>query len=163
EALGILLGNAGPLDASEEISLPPAPSLTVAFEEATTKRPDLLASRQRFDAAEQVRKDSYTDYLPFLSGVFQPFYNSPATFSQPQTGWQAQLLLTVPLYDGGLRYGLGAERESVSAEARALYESLVRQARADVRVAFESVKRAEAALASARNASRLARNAMDLA
>jgi outer membrane protein TolC len=110
-----------------------------------------------------VRKDSYTDYLPFLVGVFQPFYQNPATITQPQTGWQAQLLLTVPIYDGGLRYGLGAERESLSAEARAQYESLVRQSRSDVRVAFDGVKRAEASLVAANNAARLAHSALDLA
>jgi outer membrane protein TolC len=163
EALGVLLGDQGPLDSAEEFTLPSAPSLSSALDEAATKRPDVLASRQRFDAAEQVRKDSYTDYLPFLVGVVQPFYQSPATITQPQTGWQAQLLLTVPIYDGGLRYGLGAERESLSTEARAQYESLVRQSRSDVRVAFEAVKRAEASLVAANNAARLAHSAMDLA
>jgi len=39
----------------------------------------------------------------------------------------------------------------------------VRQARSDVRIAFEAVKRAEAALAAAENAARLARSAMELA
>jgi outer membrane protein TolC len=163
EALGVLLGDQGPVDAVEEITLPAAPTLAAALEAATTKRPDVLAGRKRFDAAEQVRKDSYTDYLPFLIGVVQPFYQRPATLTQPQTGWQAQLLLTVPFYDGGLRYGLAAERASLSAETRAQYEALVRQARSDVRVAFESVKRAEAALAAAASAARLARNAVDLA
>jgi outer membrane protein TolC len=82
---------------------------------------------------------------------------------QPLTGWQAQLLLTIPLYDGGLRYGLAAEREALSNEARTQYEALVRQARSDVRVAFESVKRAEAALVAATHAAQLAKSALDLA
>jgi outer membrane protein TolC len=163
EALGILLGDQGPMDAAEDIAIPQAPDLAAAMDEAVTKRPDLLAGRQRFEAAEQVRKDSYTDYLPFLTGVFQPFYQSPPTLTQPQTGWQAQLLLTVPIYDGGLRYGLGDERASLSAEAKVQYEALVRQARSDVRVAFESVKRSEAAYAAAINAARLAHGALDLA
>jgi outer membrane protein TolC len=163
EALGILLGDQGPIDAIEDFPLPSAPGFATALEEAATKRPDVVAGRQRFDAAEQTRKDSYTDYLPFLIGVFQPFYQSPATLTQPKTGWQAQLLLTIPFYDGGLRYGLGAERESVSAEARAQYEGMVRQARSDVRVAFEAVKRAEAALASAVDSARLAKTALELA
>jgi outer membrane protein TolC len=163
EALGVLLGEQGPLDAAEDFSFPAAPGFEEALDEASTKRPDVVASRQRFDAAEQVRKDSYTDYLPFLVGIFQPAYQSPASFTQPQTAWQAQLLLTVPIYDGGLRYGLGAERESLSAEARAQYESLVRLARADVRVAFESVKHAEASFAAAANAAKLAHGALDLA
>jgi outer membrane protein TolC len=163
EALGILLGDQGPLDAVEDIPLPRAPPFSVALEESTTKRPDVEANRVRALSAEQVRKDSYTDYLPFLVGSFQPFFQSPESLTQPKTGWQAQLVLTIPFYDGGLRYGLADERASLSAEAHAQYEGIVRQARSDVRIAFESVKRAEAALAAAVNAARLARSALDLA
>jgi outer membrane protein TolC len=162
EGLGVLVGDQGPIDAIEDIPLPAAPTLEVALDEATKKRPDVVASRLRFEAADQVRKDSYTDYLPFLLGNVQPFYQSPESLTQPKTGWQAQLLLTVPLYDGGLRYGLAAERQSLSLEARAQYEALLRQARSDVRVAFEAVKQAEAAYASAVAAARLAHGAVDL-
>ncbi len=93
----------------------------------------------------------------------QPFYQTPESLTQPTTGWQAQLLLTLPLYDGGLRYGLAAERQSLSTEARAQYDYLVRQARSDVRIAFDSVKQAEAAYQAAVNAARLAHEAVDLA
>jgi outer membrane protein TolC len=163
EALGVLLGDQGPLDTFDEVNLAEAPALPNALEEATSRRPDIKASKERLDAADQVKKDSYTDYLPFLIGTFQPFYQNPATLTLPTTGWQAQLVLTVPFYDGGLRYGLSDERESLSAEARAQYESLLRQARSDVRVAFESVKRAEASLLASVNAARLAKDALDLA
>ena len=73
------------------------------------------------------------------------------------------MLLTVPFYDGGLRYGLADERAALTAEAHTQYESLVRQAKSDVRVAFEAVKRAEAALVAANDAARLAHEALDLA
>jgi outer membrane protein TolC len=163
EALGVLLGDESPVDAVEDFRLPPAPSFGTALEDSTRRRPDVAASKARFEAAEQVRKDSYTDYLPFLVGNVQPFYQHPASLTQPTTGWQAQLLLTIPFYDGGLRYGLARERESLSTEARAQYEGIVRQARSDVRIAFESVKRAEAALVAAVSAARLARSAAELA
>jgi len=163
EALGVVLANDGPLDAAEEIPLPAAPSLAAALEESKNKRPDVLANKARLETAEQVRNDSYTDYLPFLVGNIQPFYQNPESLTQPQTGWQAQLVLTVPFYDGGLRYGLARERESLSEEARTQYESIITQARSDVRVAFESVKRAESALVAAENAARLAHSALELA
>jgi outer membrane protein TolC len=163
EALGVLLGDEGPVDAVEDIRLPAAPPFATALDDSTRRRPDVAAFKAHFDAAEQVRKDSYTDYLPFLIGTIQPFYQNPESLTQPKTGWQAQLLLTIPFYDGGLRYGLARERESLSAEARAQYEGIVRQARSDVRIAFEAVKRAEAALAAAENAARLARSAVELA
>jgi outer membrane protein TolC len=163
EALGVLLGDQGPLDAVDRIDLAESPTLPLALDEAARRRSDVALLQKRVDAAERVRKDSYTDYLPFLIGTFQPFYQHPTTAFQPQTGWQAQLLLTIPIYDGGLRYGLAEERASLSAEARAQYEALLRQARSEVRIAFESVKRAEASLAAAVNAARLARDALELA
>jgi len=163
EALGVLLGEEGPLDVTDDVNLAEAPALPSALADATSTRSDIKASKERVDAADQVKKDSYTDYLPFLIGTFQPFYQKPSTLTLPPTGWQAQLLLTIPIYDGGLRYGLSAERESLSAEARAQYEGLLRQARSDVRVAFEAVKRSEAALLAAVNAARLAKDAVDLA
>jgi outer membrane protein TolC len=163
EALGVLVGEQGPLDTDDDISLGESPTFDNAIRDATTTRRDITASRSRLEAAEQVKKDSYTDYLPFLIGTAQPFYQNPPTLVQPLTGWQAQILLTIPIYDGGLRYGLAAEREALSNEARSQYDALVRQARSDVRLAFESVKRAEASLAAAGNAARLAKSALELA
>jgi outer membrane protein TolC len=163
EALGVLVGEQGPLDTEDDVELAPPLDFESGMRSATTQRRDIVASRARLEAAEQVKRDSYTDYLPFLIGNLQPFYQNPPTLVQPLTGWQAQLLLTIPIYDGGLRYGLAAEREALSNEARAQYEALLRQARSDVRLAFESVKRAEAALAAATNAARLARSALELA
>jgi outer membrane protein TolC len=163
EALGVLVGDQGPLDTEDDIALATSPEFETAMREATAQRRDVIASRARLEAAEQVKRDSYTDYLPFLIGNVQPFYQNPSSLVLPLTGWQAQVLLTIPIYDGGLRYGLAAEREALSNEARAQYEALIRQARSDVRLAFESVKRAEAALIAATNAARLARSALDLA
>jgi outer membrane protein TolC len=163
EALGILVGDDRPLDVVDTITLPEGPALDTALSDVTTRRRDVALSQLRWKAADQVRKDSYTDYLPFLIGTIEPFYQAPPTLTQPRTGWQAQLLLTVPFYDGGLRYGLADERAALSAEARTDYDALIRQARSDVRVAFEEVKRAESSLESATSAARLAREALDLA
>ena len=163
EALGVLVGEQGPIDAEDEITLSSPPEYENALQGATTTRRDVVASHARLDATEQVKKDNYTDYLPFLVGSLQPFYQNPATITQPLTGWQAQLVLTVPFYDGGLRYGLADEREALSNEARSQYDALLRQARSDVRLAFESVKRAEAALGAATSAARLAQSALELA
>jgi outer membrane protein len=163
EALGVLVGEQGPLDVDDDVALAGPTEFDSAMRAATSQRRDVVAARARLDAAEQVKRDSYADYLPFLIGNVQPFYQNPPTLVQPLTGWQAQILLTIPIYDGGLRYGLAAEREALSNEARAQYEALLRQARSDVRLAFESVKRAEAALVAATNAARLARSALELA
>lgn len=162
EALAALLGEDQPVDATEQIALPPAPVPEIVLKDAEELRADLRAQRQRTEAARKVLRDSWADYLPLLTAVAQPFYQNPPTLTQPQTGWQAQLVLTLPLYDGGARYGLQRERSALYEEAKAQLDQALRQARADVRLAFEEVRRADESLGSAREAARLAREALDM-
>jgi outer membrane protein TolC len=119
-------------------------------------------SRERAETARKAVRDSYAEYLPVLTGVVQPFYQNPATLTLPTTGWQAQLLLTIPLFDGGNRYGLKHERDAVQEQAKTRLDAALRQARSEVRVAFEAVQRADDALAQAREASKLAQEALEL-
>ncbi|HEX4407037.1 MAG TPA: TolC family protein, partial [Polyangia bacterium] len=65
--------------------------------------------------------------------------------------------------DGGARSGLAHERDAELAEARLGLDGALREARSEVRVAFESMVRADAALASARDAATLAKRAYELA
>jgi outer membrane protein TolC len=163
EALGVLIGAEGPVDAVAEVPLAESPDLATALEEAPARRQDIRALESRLRAAENVAKDDWADYMPILTGVFQPFYQNPASLVQPQTGWQAQLILTLPLYEGGLRYGLAGERRAVAAQARAQVEGALREAKADVRGAFAAVRRADLGLAAARKAAALAKTALELA
>ncbi|MDF2693003.1 MAG: outer rane efflux protein [Labilithrix sp.] len=163
EALGVIVGEEGSLDAAEDPALGTPPSVESAAAEATARRSDIAVQRDRVHVAHKAVRDSWVDYLPVLSAVAQPFYQNPPTFTQPRTGWQAQLLLTIPLFDGGARYGLADEREALEAQAKSRLEGALRQARSEVRVAFESMRRADESLASARDAAKLAREALDLA
>lgn len=163
EALGILVGEEGPVDSAEDPSLGTPPSVAAALEEAQAKRTDLRVERERVAVAGKAIRDTWTDYMPVLSAVAQPFYQNPPTFTIPQTGWQAQLVLSLPLYDGGLRYGLQDERHAVQEAARARVENVLRTVRADVRLGFESMRRSDEALVDSREAARLAHEALDLA
>jgi outer membrane protein TolC len=161
EALGVLVGVGGPLDAEEpNLQAPSDPAQAMKDAE---HRSDVLAADVRMRAAEHAIHDNWTDYSPYLTGTFMPFYSTPATVTYPTTGWEAQLLLTVPFYDAGLRYGQQKQRDVNRDEAQAELEATVRQARADVRTAFDEVKRADAALASSRRAAELARTGLELA
>jgi outer membrane protein TolC len=162
EALGVLVAADGPVEVEEQVALPPPPAPAEALREAEESRPDVRVSQQRAEAARKVLRDSWADYLPLLSAVVQPFYNSPATVTQPTRGWQAQLILTIPLYDGGTRYGLRRERSALYEESKAQLEGLLRQARSDVRGAFEAVRRADESVRSARRAANLAHEALDM-
>ena len=162
EALGIMVGVDGPLDTANEPTLAAAPGLLEGLDRATG-RTDVVAFALRRQAATKTVDDDWSDYAPYLVGVAEPFYESPATPTVPLTGYQLELLLTVPIYDGGLRYGRHDEHEALRDETRVAYEAGLRQARSDVRSAFEAMRRADAALRSSRDAAKLAAQALDLA
>ena len=130
--------------------------------EAEARRADLRAARGRIDAADHVLRDSYADYLPFLAAVVTPFGATYSALTTPSTGWQAQLVLTVPFFDGGFRYGAREERSAVLDEARIALDGALRQARSEVRTAFEEVRRDDVALRASHEAARLAEEALQM-
>lgn len=163
QALGVLVGVEGAVAPSEEPKLDTVPDGQTALREIDANRKDVQALRERVRAAERTRHESYADYLPQLNAVGQPFYQAPPTLTQPRTGWQAQLVLSLPLYDGGLRYGLAEERSAIASKARIDLDATLRQARADVRIAFDSMRSADEQLQAARRSAELARTAVSLA
>jgi outer membrane protein TolC len=162
EALGVLVGADHPVDVTEDVSLPGAPPLDQSLKDALELRTDVLLLQGRLHAAEHVRKDDWADYMPSLTLTLQPFLQYPATSTLPEKGFQGQLLLSWPIYDGGLRYGLAKERAALVREAKSNLEGSVRQARSDVRASDEEVRRSGAALASARDAAKLAAEGLSL-
>jgi len=149
EALGVLVAAEGPIEVEEQLVLAPPPAPDDALREAEENRPDVQVSRQRAEAARRVSRDSWADYTPTISTV-------------PETGWQAQLVLTLPLFDGGFRYGLRRERSAFYEESKAQLDGLLREARSEVRAAFEAVRRADESVQSARRAAGLAHEALDM-
>ncbi|HEY7372974.1 MAG TPA: TolC family protein [Polyangia bacterium] len=162
EALGVLLAADAPVDALEDVELAAPPSMPEALE-AVRGRTDVKVLNMRIGSAQQARDDVWAYYAPYLAAVGQPFVQYPPTSLQPKYGWQAQLVLTLPLYDGGLRSGVTRERDAVLDEAKVNFEAGLRQAESEVRADFEAMVRADAALTSSRDAARLARRALDLA
>jgi outer membrane protein TolC len=162
EALGVLVGADGPLDAAEDPELTAPPTLAAGLADAE-HRTDVLAANFKRKAAERVTRHDYTDYLPFLIGTAEPFYQTPALPTVPQTGYQMALVLTLPIFDGGLRYGQARERDALATEARVNLDGQLRQARSDVRAAFEALRRSDQALEASRRGAELANRALSLA
>jgi outer membrane protein TolC len=160
EALGVLLGEDKPVDTFDDVSLPDG---STNVDDAAARRQDVQASKARALTAEKIRKDSWTDFMPVLSGQFQPFFQHPATLTMPETGWQAFLVLSFPLVEGGIRVGQMRERDALLAEARAQYDGILRQTRSDIRVAVEEIRRADEAMRSSNAAAELAHQALALA
>ncbi len=157
EALGTTLALDTPMDAADE------PALDVGTTPELEARLDLKAQARDVRAKDRATHDAVRDYIPTLSASFQPFYQNPPTLTLPETGWQAQLVLTVPFYDGGLRYGQQKEREALLAQARARYEDSLRRARSEVRVAESAIEEATKVVERTRKSASLAREAAALA
>lgn len=171
EALGVLIGADQAVDCAGEPELPvPAellaetePSLERLSEDALVLRGDLRLLQVRAWAAARLVRDSWVDYLPTLVGTLSPFYQNPPTLTQPLLGWQAQLNLAVPLYDGGLRYGVQHERRALYSQVKLNIQLAQRQARSEVRVAHGALRRARSASQASRRAAELAAEAVQLA
>jgi outer membrane protein TolC len=162
EALGVLVGLDAAIDCTEDVQLPTPLPVDQSLKDALDLRSDVLLGRRRLQLAERVSRDNWAEYVPTLSGSFQPFLQSPATQSLPSYGYQTVFSLSWPIYDGGLRYGLAKERKSLQLEAATQLEGTLRQAKADVRAADEEIRHATAALTAAQEAARLAAEAVKL-
>jgi outer membrane protein TolC len=163
EALGILVAASAPLDVAGDADLGPVPTLGEALADAQARRTDVALGNARAASARRVAKDTWAFYAPYLAAVGQPMLARPPTALLPSFGWQAQLMLTLPIYDGGMRTGVRRERDALVVEADANLEATLRQAQSDVRLDFEAMLRADRGLAAAREAARLAHKAYDLA
>jgi multidrug efflux system outer membrane protein len=154
EALGLATGTPHPLD----LTAPPS------FEGQTSglERADLAAARRREANATRAMDDAWGDYVPALTLVAQPFLQNPATPTQPAQGWQAQLVLTLPLWEGGVRTGQQKDRLAQHAQAKAQLEQLERQAASELRVALATMRRSDEALEAARTSAAAAREIRDV-
>jgi len=162
EALGVLAGADGPRDTGDEPVLQAPMTLQAAEAAMPDARTDVQLAAARQAAALRVWKDSWKDWLPTASGLVQPQYLQPSTFFSPSLSWRAQVAVSVPLFDAGLRRALRTEREAAFNESQLQHEAVLRQARSDVRTADESVKSAERSLDDARAAADQARHVLDI-
>jgi outer membrane protein len=151
EALGQATGGDAPLDALDEPPLT-APLPDESPDAAADRRLDVRAAGARARAAVRVARDSWADWLPTLLGTWQGYEQDWHTVASPGHGWQAQAILSFPIFEGGLRVGQARERNALEAEGAAQLDSLLRQARSEVRSAWASLQHAEVGLRESQRA-----------
>jgi outer membrane protein TolC len=172
EALGAALGDGGPIGVSPGFGLDGLVARTQATCEPlsdTGSRADLAAARAQVDAARQSRQQAAAGYLPSLglsSSTFA-FSTNPGPARIPT--WSIGAVLTVPIWEGGLREGLLRERGGVEAQAAEALERArrdvgveVAQSRRGVEVAEALVKTAAEARALAEETDRLTRRSFEV-
>ena len=147
EALGVLVGANGPVDAVDY------PTFDIPDELGQlTNRTDIQLILAREAAAQRVYSDSWKDRLPSLISAFTPSLLEPPGVFAKAFSWRAQVLFAVPLYDSGLRAGEKAQRLADLNNIRFERANLERQAASDIRVARDAVASTTRAFAAAQQA-----------
>jgi outer membrane protein TolC len=126
-------------------------------------RPDVRSLDQRRQSAQRVVADSRADWLPSVYATLTPFMQLPALPTLPNAGLQAQVVLSVPVFEWGGRDALRREREAALLRLDAQRAGLARQIASDERAALAAWQAAEAALQATRELLRSATEGLNLA
>ncbi len=134
------------------------------MERALRDRPEMAAARANVEIAARLKTDAWAQFLPTLAFNATGRYNSQADFEGNHLTWALALALTLPLYDGGLRYVALKDADSRTREARAQergqtarIEDELRRARLDLESARALRTQTEQTLLYARENEQLVR------
>ncbi len=126
-------------------------------------RIDVVIAEKQIDIAKRNVDDIALKFVPTLTAQMSANASGLA-FSGPfATGWSISGVLTIPLYDGGVRYGERRDREAQVEEAEARAVQTKVGALIEMSQARRAISVAEAAETSAREARDLAKEADRLA
>jgi outer membrane protein len=163
EAIALLVGCPPDFALVEpEASRRPPDSLETLLERAQAQRRDLDVARLNLELAERDKQDAWFRFLPSLAltGLFRA--SDTKGFTGEYYTWNIGLALTIPLYDGGLRYAELEEAESEIRQAQIELEERRRTIRSEIRQLWLSMESAEANLAKARQSLELAQEQAQL-
>lgn len=159
EALGFALGFEHDVGVAPGFALQ---GLVAQAHNACTKvggpgeRPDVVAARESARSASAARAQASLGYLPTLGLASSAFaYTRDPGLGRVST-WNIAAVLSVPLWEGGLREGLVRERAGAEQQAAAQLEGTRRSASLEVARARRGVAVAEQLLGSAEAARALA-------
>jgi outer membrane protein TolC len=122
----------------------------------STDRPELAAGRQQLVVAERGIRSVELSFLPTLKAQSAVSSSTLDPGAAPKATWNIQAVLTVPIWDGGARYGSLRSARAVRDEAAYSIESTQRSVTIEVEQARRAVQVAEQSVAVARNAATLA-------
>ncbi len=120
EALGITLGSKVPVAVNGDLDLDSferAVVTTCRLNDDVEKRADIQAARARVTIAERAITDAWLQFAPTVS-VLSQFQTSSEVSFGAQTTWAVQGVVTLPIYDGGVRYGMLRDARAAAEQAR---------------------------------------------
>jgi outer membrane protein TolC len=119
-------------------------------------RPDIAASRKGLEVAKRNLRNVYLTFLPTINAQSTVSVTSTANTFSPNPQWNIQGVLSIPIWDGGTRYGS-------LRNARAAEDIAAQQLEAARRQAVIQVQQAQRGLVVAEDTARVAREQRDLA
>ncbi len=159
EALGLALGVPEETGVAPDINIDGlAKSATASCRTVATvdDRADIASARVKLDVAKRNLQNVYYQFLPFVNLQSSLAGTSVAPTGYPNPTWSVQGILSVPIWDGGNRYGL-------LRNARAAEDIAVQQLEALRRQALIQVEQARRQLIVAEQSDQVAREQRDLA
>lgn len=157
-SMGVLLGQTVPVRVT-------APAETVAdaaplsSERAFEDRPEFRVLEAQAEAGRELLRSANARFWPQLHASGSVFASDEPYPTGDKTGWRVGVDLTLPLYDGGLRYGKRDEANAVvraasleAAQRRVVVQQEIADAEREVQVAKERLRLAETRARLARDA-----------
>ena len=120
------------------------------------ERPELQAARQQLNVAERGIRSAELSFLPTLRAQSSVSSSSIDPGNSPRTTWNIQAILSIPIWDGGARYGNLRTARANRDEAAIAIESKRRSITIEVEQARRSIQVAEQSLEVARKSAELA-------
>ena len=164
EALGVLVAGRRRGRRGRRIDFGQIPTLNEAMSEAEKLRADVRAPSVRRGPPIARWSEAYADYLPYLNLIAYPFYqNPPIVPDGPADRLGSAARPHAPPLRRRSAVRAGARARGLANEAQLNVEETLRQAKSDVRTAFEEMQRADIALDQAQQSAAFAKQALDLA
>lgn len=164
ESLGLALGFAEPVSVRRGVSLDglEVAARAICRPVQLEDRSDFQIAQGNIEAADRQVKDVKTQFLPTINLGSTLAATTLDTGPGPNPTWSIQGLLSVPIWDGGARYGALRDANAVADETRLRLEGLRRTATVQLAQADRNVKVTEEKRKVAEEARDLARTTDDL-
>ncbi|MEO6576161.1 MAG: TolC family protein, partial [Polyangiaceae bacterium] len=166
EALGLALGLPSQVGVSHNISIDglEKSALTACHPSTLEERADLLLAKKQLEISQRNVVDVKYQFSPTINATSGLSATTADTGASPNPTWNIAAVLSVPIWEGGTRYGLLRSSRADQGEAEQRLEALRRnasvqlaQAQRGVQVATDSRKVAVDARALAAETDRLVR------